>query len=54
MVIERDIRMEFEGVIERLRAAEGTKLAILQHDITELQRFIKVSLSIGKWTKSMT
>lgn len=37
-IIERDIRAEFGGMLERLRAAEGVKLAVLQHEIASLQR----------------
>mmetsp|Transcript_9003 Transcript_9003/g.9742 ORF Transcript_9003/g.9742 Transcript_9003/m.9742 type:complete len:452 (+) Transcript_9003:53-1408(+) len=37
-VIERDIRSEYGEIMERLRAAEGQKTAILQHDVTELQK----------------
>ena len=33
-IVERDIRLEFEGILERLRGAEGTKLAVLQHQIS--------------------
>jgi palmitoyltransferase len=37
-IIERDARQEFEALLERLRSAEGKKLAILNHDISELQK----------------
>jgi palmitoyltransferase len=37
-VIERDIRGEFGGMIERLKGSEGIKLAVLQHEISHLQR----------------
>ena len=39
-VIERDVRSEFGGILERLRSAEGVKLAVLQHEIASLQRDI--------------
>lgn len=39
-VIERDIKAEFEAMLDRLRNAEGGKLAVLAHDIAELQREI--------------
>jgi len=39
-VIERDIRNEYAGIMERLRSAEGVKTAILQHDIAEVQKDI--------------
>lgn len=35
-VIERDIRNEYAGIMERLRSAEGVKTAVLQHDIAEV------------------
>jgi len=35
-VIERDIRNEYAGIMERLRSAEGVKSAVLQHDIAEV------------------
>ena len=39
-VIERDIRNEYAGIMERLRSAEGVKTAVLQHDIAEIQKDI--------------
>jgi len=39
-VIERDIRGEFGGMLERLKGSEGIKLAVLQHEISHLQRDI--------------
>ena len=39
-VIERDIRNEYAGVMERLKSAEGVKTAVLQHDIAEVQKDI--------------
>lgn len=39
-VIERDIRNEYGAIMERLRSAEGVKLAVLQHDIAEIQKDI--------------
>ena len=35
-VIERDIRNEYAGIMERLRSAEGVKTAVLYHDIAEV------------------
>eukprot|EP01017_Pseudomicrothorax_dubius_P044409 TRINITY_DN7500_c0_g1_i14.p1 TRINITY_DN7500_c0_g1~~TRINITY_DN7500_c0_g1_i14.p1 ORF type:complete len:453 (+),score=81.14 TRINITY_DN7500_c0_g1_i14:44-1402(+) len=40
-IIERDARAEYGGIIERLRYAEGVKLAILNHEIGELQKDIE-------------
>jgi len=40
-IIERDIKTEFSGVLERLRVAEGVKLTVLNHDIAILQRDIE-------------
>ena len=39
-VIDRDIRNEYAGIMERLRSAEGVKTAVLQHDIAEVQKDI--------------
>mmetsp|Transcript_35349 Transcript_35349/g.34378 ORF Transcript_35349/g.34378 Transcript_35349/m.34378 type:complete len:171 (+) Transcript_35349:328-840(+) len=39
-VIEKDIRNEYGAIMERLRSAEGVKLAVLQHDIAEIQKDI--------------
>lgn len=39
-VIDKDIRTEYAGIMERLRSAEGVKLAVLQHDIAEVQKDI--------------
>jgi hypothetical protein len=35
-VIEKDIRNEYGSIMERLRSAEGVKMAVLQHDIAEV------------------
>jgi hypothetical protein len=35
-VIERDIRNEYAGVIERLKSGEGVKTAVLSHDLGEV------------------
>lgn len=37
-IIERDIKNEYGGILERLNSTEGTKLAILQHDLSEIQK----------------
>lgn len=37
-IIYRDIKNEYGGIVERLNSAEGVKLAILQYDISELQK----------------
>jgi len=39
-VIEKDIRNEYGSIMERLRSAEGVKMAVLQHDIAEVQKDI--------------
>ena len=39
-VIERDIRNEYAGVIERLKSAEGVKTAVMSHDLSEVQQDI--------------
>lgn len=35
-LIERDIRSEYSGILERLKSAEGLKTAVLQHEMAEL------------------
>ena len=37
-IIQRDVKNEYGGVMERLNSAEGVKLAILQYDIAEIQK----------------
>jgi len=39
-VIDKDIKNEYAAIMERLRSAEGVKLAVLQHDIAEVQKDI--------------
>ncbi len=40
-IIETDIKTEYAGISERLRSAEGMKLAILQHDVSEAEKDIE-------------
>ncbi len=35
-VIERDIRAEYGEMLEKLKYAEGLKIAVLQHELAEL------------------
>ena len=35
-IIERDARAEFGSILERLKSSEGSKLALLSHEIAEL------------------
>jgi len=37
-IIERDIRCEYSGMLERLRSSEGIKLAMLNHEMCDLQQ----------------
>ncbi|CAD8111607.1 unnamed protein product [Paramecium sonneborni] len=46
-IIERDARAEFGGVLERLKQSEGQKLAILSHEISELQRDLDKINEVG-------
>ena len=39
-VIDRDIRNEYAGIMERLKSAEGVKTAVLSHDLAEVQHDI--------------
>jgi len=40
-IIERDIKTEYAGMLERLKSAEGVKYAVLQHDMAEIQKDIE-------------
>ena len=40
-IIERDIKTEYSGILERLSSAEGVKYAVLQHDMAEIQKDIE-------------
>ena len=40
-IIERDIKTEYFGMLERLNSAEGMKYAVLQHDMAEVQKDIE-------------
>jgi palmitoyltransferase len=53
-IIERDIRSEFAGVLERLKSAEGKKLAILQHEMAALQRDIDSITDIVTAVRKLT
>lgn len=37
-IIEQDAKVEFGGILERLKSAEGKKLSILQHMMAEIQK----------------
>jgi palmitoyltransferase len=37
-IIERDVRSEYAGILERLRNHEGSKMAILTHEVSLVQR----------------
>jgi palmitoyltransferase len=39
-IVEKDVRNEYGAIMERLRSAEGVKLAVLQYDIAEVQKDI--------------
>ena len=39
-MVEKDIKSEYGAILERLRSSEGAKLAVLQHDISEIQKDI--------------
>ncbi|EGR27031.1 hypothetical protein IMG5_202690 [Ichthyophthirius multifiliis] len=47
-IIERDSRVEFGGILERLNNAEGTKLSLLLYDIEQLQRFLNKINELGQ------
>jgi len=52
-IIERDIRSEYSGIMERLNSAEGLKLAVLHHEISELQKDLDKINDLGKVFKKM-
>jgi palmitoyltransferase len=35
-IVERDARAEYSSILERLKSSEGSKLALLHHEIAEL------------------
>ena len=47
-VIEREIRMEFDEVLERLKVGYGGKLAVLYNAMAELQRQMENLNAVGK------
>ena len=53
-IIERDIRTEFAGMLEGLKSSEGKKLAVLQHDMAELQRDLDKINDIVNTVKDLT
>jgi len=40
-IIEKDIKTEYAGILERLKSLEGMKLAVVQHDLANLQKDIE-------------
>lgn len=46
-IIERDTRVEYGGILERLASAEGGKLSVLHHGIESLQRELSTINEIG-------
>ena len=55
-VIERDIRNEYAGIIERLKSAEGVKTAVLSHDLSEVQQDITridSAINSGEFAKNL-
>jgi len=35
-VIDKDIKDEYAAIVQRLKTAEGSKVAVLQYDIAEI------------------
>jgi len=54
LIIERDIRAEYGGILERLKSAEGIKLAILQHEMAELQKDCDMINDLGSMFNEFT
>ena len=46
-IIERDVRAEYVGILERLKSAEGNKLAVLQHEMAEIQKDLDMINDLG-------
>ena len=46
-IIERDIRSEYSGILERLRNFEGVKLATLTHEVSLVQRELDTINELG-------
>lgn len=46
-IIERDIRSEYGGYLERLKSSEGTKLTVLSHEMSVLQRDVDSINELG-------
>lgn len=41
-IIEKDCRTEYGGMVERLKQAEGSKLSLLQHEMSNIQNEIEM------------
>ena len=51
-IIEKDVQGEFGGVVDRLRNAEGQKIAILQNEMAQLQNEIeKIDGLVNEYNK---
>lgn len=46
-IIERDIRSEYAGILERLRNYEGSKMAVLTHEVSLVQRELDTINDLG-------
>lgn len=46
-IIERDVRSEYSGILERLRNHEGSKLATLTHEVSLVQRELDTINDLG-------
>ena len=46
-IIERDIRSEYSGILERLKNHEGVKLATLTHEVSLVQRQLDTINDLG-------
>jgi uncharacterized protein YebE (UPF0316 family) len=46
-IIERDVRSEYSGILERLRNHEGNKLATLTHEVSLVQRELDTINDLG-------
>ena len=53
-LIERDIRSEYSGMLERLKSAEGLKTTVLLHEMAELQKDLEMINDLGNTYLELT
>lgn len=53
-IVERDARAEFSSILERLKSSEGSKLALLHHEISQLQQDLDSINDVGSLFYDLT